>query len=360
MFIFTIFVFHNICVLVSSYEIPEPSVKILKPNGFRVSIPDEKGIEAFGFTGTLNRKISQNPPVDFVAKEKNPQNGTWVFEATNIEIFDGDVLDYRIFIEHDLLGYSQPYRYEFTFRDYEVPKPRFKVLPKGFRVSIPQEEGIQLFAFHGNLNVPMNGLEAGQFSQDVVQSKRGRWIFEDRQTKLKRGDVIYYWLFVIKDHLGYRRESGVYLVKDSDITTTSSEGSQENNFHASSAQQFHLDNESDTGYKIALKVSDIAGDLYEEVKKLREINSVLTQLVKKDDELSRTLKFEGVLPEFDDAEYVAQILVNEKLRLTVPVVNATRNPDRSVSFQVASLDDKVFLIRSAKKSLVDSKIKLVY
>lgn len=48
---------------------------------------------------------------------------------------------------------------------YAVPKARIEVLhPKGFSVSIPDTPGIQMFAFHGNLNSPMDGLEAGQFS----------------------------------------------------------------------------------------------------------------------------------------------------------------------------------------------------
>lgn len=90
---------------------------------------------------------------------------------------------------------------------YTVPKARIEVLhPKGFSVSIPDTPGIQMFAFHGNLNSPMEGLENGQFSADVLKHKNGRWTFANRKHEIKSGDVLYYWLYVQKDSLGYRRD----------------------------------------------------------------------------------------------------------------------------------------------------------
>lgn len=90
---------------------------------------------------------------------------------------------------------------------YVVPKARIEVLrPKGFSVSIADHPGIQSFAFHGNLNSPMEGLENGQFSADVLKHKNGRWTFTDRKHEIKPGDILYYWLYVQKDSLGYRRD----------------------------------------------------------------------------------------------------------------------------------------------------------
>lgn len=100
-----------------------------------------------------------------------------------------------------------------TANGYEVPKARIEVFyPKGFEVSIPHEEGITLFAFHGKLNEEMEGLEAGTWSRDIVKVKDGRWIFRDRQATLKPGDVLYYWTYVIYNGLGYREDDGVYTV----------------------------------------------------------------------------------------------------------------------------------------------------
>jgi hypothetical protein len=72
-------------------------------------------------------------------------------------------------------------------------------------VSVSDEPGIQLFAFHGNVNKEMNGLEAGQLARDIVKAKNGRWVFLDDRLKLKVGDVIYYWLYVQYEGLGYQK-----------------------------------------------------------------------------------------------------------------------------------------------------------
>lgn len=98
-------------------------------------------------------------------------------------------------------------QFTLTVQVYTVPKARIEVLhPKGFSVSIPDVPGIQLFAFHGNLNNPLEGLEAGQFSQDILKSKNGHWTFTNKKYEIKAGDTIYYWLYVQKDTLGYRRD----------------------------------------------------------------------------------------------------------------------------------------------------------
>lgn len=91
---------------------------------------------------------------------------------------------------------------------YVVPKARIEVLhPKGFTVSIPDVPGIQTFSFHGNLNSPMEGLENGQFSAEILKHKGGRWTFMNRKHEIKPGDVLYYWLYVQKDSIGYRRDN---------------------------------------------------------------------------------------------------------------------------------------------------------
>lgn len=95
---------------------------------------------------------------------------------------------------------------------YEVPKPTIEVLkPKGFKVSIPDEEGITLFAFHGNVNREMDGLEAGDMSKDILKKHKGKWTFFERKLKLKKGDAVYFWLFVIKNGLGYRLDDASFV-----------------------------------------------------------------------------------------------------------------------------------------------------
>jgi hypothetical protein len=70
---------------------------------------------------------------------------------------------------------------------------------------VSDEPGIQLFAFHGNVNKEMDGLEAGQMARDIIKAKNGRWVFKDDRVKLKVGDVIYYWLYVQYEGLGYQK-----------------------------------------------------------------------------------------------------------------------------------------------------------
>ncbi|XP_041986270.1 uncharacterized protein LOC121738351 [Aricia agestis] len=97
---------------------------------------------------------------------------------------------------------------------YTVPPATLEAIyPKGLRVSIP-DDGFTLFAFHGNLNTEMDGLEAGQWARDIVTPKNGRWTFRDRNAKLKLGDKIYFWTYVIKDGLGYRQDDGVWTVTE--------------------------------------------------------------------------------------------------------------------------------------------------
>ncbi|KAM7358751.1 gram-negative bacteria binding protein 3 [Cochliomyia hominivorax] len=98
---------------------------------------------------------------------------------------------------------------------YKVPKAKIKVFyPKGFEVSIPDEEGITLFAFHGKLNEEMEGLEAGRWSRDILKPKNNRWIFSEHNTQLKLGDTLYYWTYVILNGLGYREDNGKYVVQE--------------------------------------------------------------------------------------------------------------------------------------------------
>ncbi|XP_037972472.2 beta-1,3-glucan-binding protein [Plutella xylostella] len=96
---------------------------------------------------------------------------------------------------------------------YEVPPAKLEAIyPAGLRVSIP-DDGFSLFAFHGKLNEEMEGLEAGHWSRDITRPKNNRWVFSDKQARLKIGDKVYFWTFVIKNGLGYRQDDGVWTVE---------------------------------------------------------------------------------------------------------------------------------------------------
>ncbi|XP_068618307.1 beta-1,3-glucan-binding protein-like [Battus philenor] len=95
-----------------------------------------------------------------------------------------------------------------------APQPKLEAIhPKGFRVSIP-DDGFTLFGFRGNLNQELNGLELGQWTKDVPRPTNGRWVFKDKNAKLKLGDTVYYWTFVMKNGAIHRREGGEWTVTE--------------------------------------------------------------------------------------------------------------------------------------------------
>ncbi|XP_052121645.1 beta-1,3-glucan-binding protein-like [Frankliniella occidentalis] len=99
--------------------------------------------------------------------------------------------------------------------EYEVPDPIIKAFsPKGLSVSIPDSEGVELFAFHGNVNRELGEREAGEMSMDIrKKSKEGLWTYQS-QRKLKVGDVINYWLYVQRFGRGYERLGQTFYVTE--------------------------------------------------------------------------------------------------------------------------------------------------
>ncbi|KAH8299892.1 hypothetical protein KR044_007292, partial [Drosophila immigrans] len=96
---------------------------------------------------------------------------------------------------------------------YNVPKATVKVnTPRGFEVSVPDEPGISLFAFHGKLNEEMDDLSDQTWATDIVRSRNGRWTYHNRQQKLQPGDVLYYWITVRYHGLDYHNYNLEYHV----------------------------------------------------------------------------------------------------------------------------------------------------
>lgn len=87
---------------------------------------------------------------------------------------------------------------------YDFSQPQIKFFsPRGFEVALAAEEGMTLMAFHGQVNEPFQGLSGGTFSKDIRVPENGMFVFRDRNTKLKKGDRLYFWLFVEFKGLGY-------------------------------------------------------------------------------------------------------------------------------------------------------------
>ncbi|XP_017126251.1 gram-negative bacteria-binding protein 3 isoform X1 [Drosophila elegans] len=90
---------------------------------------------------------------------------------------------------------------------YQVPVARIARPEKiGFEVSIPDEKGISLFAFHGRLNTPIVDLQDQTWAADIIRTdQKGRWTYTNRDAKLKKGDVLYYWTTVRYNGVDYHR-----------------------------------------------------------------------------------------------------------------------------------------------------------
>ncbi|XP_067000619.2 beta-1,3-glucan-binding protein [Anabrus simplex] len=83
---------------------------------------------------------------------------------------------------------------------YRIPQVTVQALkPRGLRVSIPDEPGVQLFAVNANVNKPIKVPESGLISRDTIHPKDGHWVIEVPQTRLKVGDTINYWVYVQAD-----------------------------------------------------------------------------------------------------------------------------------------------------------------
>ncbi|CAB0004746.1 unnamed protein product [Nesidiocoris tenuis] len=102
--------------------------------------------------------------------------------------------------------------------DFEFPPHKIELLtPTGFRVSVPDVPGATLFAVHINFNHEMEGLEAGDVAVDIIKKKNGRWTYTNKNRRLKPGDKLYYWLYLIVDKLGHRLDDQEFLITPSHL-----------------------------------------------------------------------------------------------------------------------------------------------
>lgn len=66
------------------------------------------------------------------------------------------------------------------------------------------DQGVSLVAFHININEDFYALEHGQWAQDIMKKRDRRWSYYIPEFKVKQGNTIYYWVYLIVDHLGYQ------------------------------------------------------------------------------------------------------------------------------------------------------------
>lgn len=92
----------------------------------------------------------------------------------------------------------------------------FDYLPQKKRTNlsyVTDKEGISLVAYHAKINEDFNGLEPGSIARDIVKHKNCRWTYQDKTTVLKKNDIIYYWVHVVNNKVGYNLLGRKYIVK---------------------------------------------------------------------------------------------------------------------------------------------------
>nr|XP_054764484.1 beta-1,3-glucan-binding protein-like isoform X1 [Lytechinus pictus] len=87
---------------------------------------------------------------------------------------------------------------------YQVKNPDISLLePQGIRFAYPDEPSITLVAFHYSINKPVEGVAAGDYNYDVNTKTGAYWVHENTNVVVQSGDVVYYWVYVLKAGAGY-------------------------------------------------------------------------------------------------------------------------------------------------------------
>nr|CAD7199204.1 unnamed protein product [Timema douglasi] len=205
------------------------------------TVDDDLGVQLFAFHGSVNKPLYDLEAGDMSRDVLTPHQGRWVFEEPGLRLRPGDIIYFWLYVQVDGLGYRKDHQYWIVKRiedvpgvadptfvppphgagvppvrhEYEVPPAVLEAsCPRGLKVSIPDSPGVEVFAFHGNINKPMRDLEAGMMSRDILMPHEGLWVFKDETIKLHVGDIVYYWLFVIVHGLGYRKDHQMWTVTE--------------------------------------------------------------------------------------------------------------------------------------------------
>lgn len=98
LFNLVIFSVYSLSSLVFSYTVPDATVQILKPKGFRLSLPHEDGISEVSFNIKINQRINLYQPGDFAAIITERTGDVWAFDNINTKIKTGDVINYWVHV----------------------------------------------------------------------------------------------------------------------------------------------------------------------------------------------------------------------------------------------------------------------
>ncbi|KAH8267859.1 hypothetical protein KR026_009462 [Drosophila bipectinata] len=91
-----------------------------------------------------------------------------------------------------------------NIKGYKTPTPRVELLENGFRISIPDENGVKLVAFNANRNKNFTSFNQGQYTVRLTKPQNGRWTSEFMSVPLRAHDVLYLWTSVQHEKAVYQ------------------------------------------------------------------------------------------------------------------------------------------------------------
>lgn len=99
--------------------------------------------------------------------------------------------------------------------NYEVPVPEIIAFRnrRGFRVSIPDSPGLEEFRFYGNINEEIENLHSGRIVMITYEKTNGMWVLENNDVRLRRNDIISYWVYVRRYNLAYVKMPNNILIE---------------------------------------------------------------------------------------------------------------------------------------------------
>ncbi|XP_055683750.1 beta-1,3-glucan-binding protein 2-like isoform X2 [Lutzomyia longipalpis] len=259
---------------------------------------------------------------------------------------------------------------------YRIQSPIVEVCPQALRVSIPDSPGVQLFAFHGNINHPIGETEAGLMSKDVTRKTTGRWVFETTAESFTLGDTINYWIYVQHRGLGYRSDVMKYTINAFSNRCEAFEVDSSEEEVQVETQKFgrrRIKGPSGVCFcdkeiqKVNEKLSETRQQLQgainvtERIKEdFESLNDVLGQMLEKLN-YGRKLLLTGVLPPGDNPYELIRTILTDKLDLDdlkLRILNATTTVHGAILFEMTSTTDK-FRILLRSKRLERSKIRII-
>lgn len=190
----------------------------------------------------------------------------------------------------------------------------------------------------------IKNLHPGSIAKEVTLPTNGKWIFHNQQKKLKVGDTIHYWLFVLKGSLGYRYHNHSFTVTEL-VPVPSDNNDRE-----------VCSNEINT---LCLQ------SLFNITQSFTQIQTYTEMLQRKNDRMrnyieqspsARKLTLSGKIPPDEQASFTVGFVLRERLDMNPKIVAAQRHFDGRITFEVPTIEDKLDILDAAKVKLVRTKI----